>query len=723
MAMLRDSTVWSGLRSVRRLIERHPAIIFAIWAGWLSATYWALGQASYVRVHDNGNSWLPAKLALSHYGNLLDCWDRFAACGSDRFADWGNRLFDLGFWVLPGWMAHGAIMWLQRFTAGYFTYRVLRENGRVSLVPATYAALTYSLFSQNALNYSWAGLTLYDGFGSCGLPFYLWLLHRQQPPLATVQYIVAFGGGVLFSLVCHYSMSLFILVALPLWFGFVLPRRELSFWVCLCMFLAGWAVAGMVDIIPAALNASESQRAHWSIDSPFRHDFGYNLAFASRLIWENIVSVLLIAVALVAARVRSKALLGVTGCAVGCVLYVLVYPNLTRIAFNHVGFVRGFQLDRIYLIVPFFLIAGSAFALEELLSLQTFKVAAWRWPCWLATVATVSTLAASVSINWRILNHTSSVNFASFSSLYRQPALAQLKAANSGKEPFRVASVGGGASGLEAGFVWAHGLESADGFMQVYPERFHQYWERVIMPVMSTDRYVSNFFHYFGDCAYLFVPSSGLNASEIDFQKYYRLELLSLANVRYLISERPIHDSRLSLLPSTCRDKQFQWESLPKLEKLVSHIRGTFPGSPLYIYENTQCLPRFFLAQTAEVLPTEKSVLDGLSEASIQQLQSTAYLSRKEVTNIPVSQLTEIVHGTVEVKVYGADRIRLEVMASAPCLLMNSTSYSPYWKAVVNGVPAEIIPADHTFQAVMLKAGESIVEFEYKPSYAFWKNL
>ena len=68
-------------------------------------------------------------------------------------------------------------------------------------------------------------------------------------------------------------------------------------------------------------------------------------------------------------------------------------------------------------------------------------------------------------------------------------------------------------------------------------------------------------------------------------------------------------------------------------------------------------------------------------------------------------------------------RIRVEVMASAPCLLMNSTSYSPYWKAVVNGVPAKIIPADHTFQAVMLKGGESIVEFEYRPSYAFWKNL
>lgn len=53
-------------RRPRRLAG--PAFIFAAWALWLSFPYLAFGPASYVKVHDCGDSLLPALLSVARGG-------------------------------------------------------------------------------------------------------------------------------------------------------------------------------------------------------------------------------------------------------------------------------------------------------------------------------------------------------------------------------------------------------------------------------------------------------------------------------------------------------------------------------------------------------------------------------------------------------------------------------------------------------------------------------
>ena len=81
----------------------------------------------------------------------------------------------------------------------------------------------------------------------------------------------------------------------------------------------------------------------------------------------------------------------------------------------------------------------------------------------------------------------------------------------------------------------------------------------------------------------------------IKFSDLFNLNLLSLANVKYVISTVPLADPDLVLLPSTIRDTQLQWRQKPKLSRYLDVVRGRSPGTPLYIYENQRVLPRFFV--------------------------------------------------------------------------------------------------------------------------------
>ncbi|HXA80009.1 MAG TPA: hypothetical protein VNV14_01965 [Opitutaceae bacterium] len=63
--------------------------------------------------------------------------------------------------------------------------------------------------------------------------------------------------------------------------------------------------------------------------------------------------------------------------------------------------------------------------------------------------------------------------------------------------------------------------------------------------------------------------------------------------------------------------------------------------------------------------------------------------------------------------------IELHVYSSAPALLVVAEAWYPGWRATVNGVPAEVLPANVWMRAVCVPAGESRVELHYvEPSLA-----
>lgn len=81
------------------------------------------------------------------------------------------------------------------------------------------------------------------------------------------------------------------------------------------------------------------------------------------------------------------------------------------------------------------------------------------------------------------------------------------------------------------------------------------------------------------------------------------------------------------------------------------------------------------------------------------------------------------VNGEVTWLERGPDRLRLEVSAERPTLLVVADNWYPAWKARVNGVSVPVLRAYHTLRAVPLPAGTSQVELWYETRLVRWASL
>ncbi len=57
----------------------------------------------------------------------------------------------------------------------------------------------------------------------------------------------------------------------------------------------------------------------------------------------------------------------------------------------------------------------------------------------------------------------------------------------------------------------------------------------------------------------------------------------------------------------------------------------------------------------------------------------------------------------------------VQVRAGRPAYLVLTDNYYDGWVADVDGTPASVLPAYHTFRAVPVPAGEHSVRFRFKP--------
>jgi len=626
---------------VGQWLHSHVAIIFLLWSVWLAFEYFGFGPASYVRIHDNGDSILPARLAWATLSDgQLGYWDPLRASGVDWVAARGvNGIINLPFVMLPGWLAYGLMMWLQRFVAGYFTFRLLKESLKLDTLPALYAGLAYSFFAQDTINGSWAGFTLYNDLTLPGLPFFLWAMIQMNGGNTFRSYIYVAGLGVLFSAISFNGFALFLIPVFVFYLTFVTDKSTKRSWVILTIFIVAWLLSELPTLWSSFLNAPLSHRADWISNSPLsaqKNTLGWlgKLSFVRGLVWDNALSLGLASVGLIVSRGRDRRLVFLSCAVIFCLGFILSYPFLKMIVDPYLGFLSGFQFDRVYLVVPFLVIVCGAIGVH-LVSLDwrlvLTRTMAYRYGLSVRTLLVMSAIGLiawqSLNVKDRTLSEMS--RGSNFATLYRHPDLKQLAENKKTLSPFRVAtiSIPWGRHVQHPAYAWAYALESADGYVGLYPQRYQDFWEQVIAPLIAKDQKRYNYFHYWGNRIYLFSPSSGFpNSDQMHFSDYYDVNLLSLANVRYVISPLPIRDKVLTLLPSHLRDEQLTWRDRRFRYKLLGMLKGQYPGIPLYIYENPRVLPRFFLAGHAQRFDKSTQVLTALRQASYDDLRSTAYL-------------------------------------------------------------------------------------------------
>jgi hypothetical protein len=199
--------------------------------------------------------------------------------------------------------------------------------------------------------------------------------------------------------------------------------------------------------------------------------------------------------------------------------------------------------------------------------------------------------------------------------------------------------------------------------------------------------------------------------------------LLSLANVRFILSPRPLVDDRLRLVSSRVATAPPRGpKELSRRRRLLKLLRGEVPWLPLYVYENREVLPRFFLVGRARVFDGREQLLDSLASAGPEELRSTAFVSRQDVQAAEIESL-DAMGGTVTCRSLADDRILLDVDATGPGLLVVTQNFSRYWHAHVDGSKRPLIPVDHAFQGLFVPGGKHEVVLSYEPPYSIRLGL
>lgn len=699
----------------RDLFIKYSYIFFGIWALWLALEYLGLGPFSFVKIHDFGNSTFPMRIGLAQglLENGLSGWFPQVVCGIDRLSTTQLDIFQIDsllYLAFPGWLTQGLIVFIQRFLAGYFTYRLCKDVLKFNELTSLVAGLVYSMsffYYQSQF------------FGEAGFPFILWSLERIAGRNGALPYVFAGLLGVLVSLSSSVSLNVpFILSIGLLWFLLVRRLYSRRFWSLYIVFAAVVVICKVPAVWSLFVNAPLSQRADRG-----EFEFFLNLRWLgwgqNSVYYLTAFSYLFGFVTLCLYKFRERVLLMMMALMIFCgIVANSLYLLIVQL---ELGLFEGFHFGRFALLVPFFSTIILAYCLHLLPSVpgaEKLEKAArriTRYPVQnvLAVVIIIVVVASSLVVKYHNLydwgggrNYT--VNF-------DNPAMRELSADMEGSPPFRVATIH--YRYLKPSYAMAYGLETVDGYIVIYPQTYQDYWGKVTAPLNNKDDYRKYWFEIGGKNVYLDNPSDGAfnTISEVPFSDYYNLDLLSLANARYIISMLPVVNEHLTLryhhVGAEIPEPALSWSSI---RKGLDYNFGD--GMTLYIYENELYLPRFFITGNVSVFEDSDALLEALEITGVDTLRSTCFMEKEDIQNIDIERIT-FSEGQVTLAEYSPDRIVLTAELDGPGILVVTNNYNPDWTCRVDGVEKDIFPVYHTFQGIYLDETSSRIELEYAPPF------
>ncbi|MEO5354518.1 MAG: DUF6044 family protein [Magnetococcus sp. XQGC-1] len=711
-------TVWTGNQWL---------LFWFIWSLLISSVYWILGPYSYVRIQDTADFNLPYRIAAARdlltYG--VTWWQPLFSGG---MPSWALPLAD-GFLIngppfllLPPWMAYGVVMWLQRFLAAYFGFRLCRDSLKLHPVAALFGGLAFSLNTWSVEDW-----TLYDGLGPAGTPFFLWLFARCLRASPVRGWLGAFFLGLFVSLVTSAALyTVFLWGALPFWFVVVQREPLRRSWGHFGLFILGSALAAAPSVVALLIYLPQTARTQplqtpppglWTLWSAAWE------TIQTRYVLPNLGFLVLLGLGLSLRKHRDSlpwrllalflfASVGAEALYIGQMMFPGIWPSSK-------GNLKDFSQFTLLLGV----LCGAAGLSLVLAQLTRWSENVNRKLLGLVTlgVLVLSILAwkhSAYLLSLRLPTDNYSVNF-------DNQSIKSLEAFKR-EGPFRLATIGArlptvkSASGnqIYPGYVFAYGFESADGYYRMHSARLRRFWLRVIAGVLDKDpKLVDRVMKW----QYLFAPLDGAfdRMAAVPVADWYNLNMLSLFNTRFLLSHWPLQHPSLRLIhrPSVEGAKRQAWGPLNRRHNVLRVLREGPPPHAIYLYENMDVLPRAYFVGDIQVFADPEILLDQVARAPLERLRKVAFMEQGDVVGLVGTQ-SGLAQGTVAISRPRPDKVVLAAKTEGPAMLVLTDIFDPFWRLWINGQEKKLYPVYHLFRGIFLEqSGDHEVILEYWPPY------
>jgi hypothetical protein len=696
------------------------------WAYWVSFEHLAYGPSSYFRLHDTADAHGAFFVGQAAYArrDRPGNWAPSAGAGVDARANAKNSMpvVDAAFRAAPRWWLPGLYLCVQTFIAAFGALVFLRRHG-VSIAPAVVAALSFSLAFDGMGAHS--GFYLGLGLIISGLPLLFMGLVWTGMQTRAVAAAVAAVAGVFLGLSASAILIIPSLLLAGLWIRFVEPGRTRRHALVLAVCAASVLLMAVPSIAAMAMHAPESHRTLWPLLPVGVVDQAqlWTEQQSATMVLLRVHAPFLIAAAVgwLVSGFRNRSL----NLLFGLALAILLHTSLSLPARSLAQWVyeplATFALDRLSIaFLPFLAVAAGAVGLQQCFTFVAARENRFGRRLGTAAVGMACVAIAAIVVDRSVLvnadRETSRRDGENYGAFFQRPELIALADHVSGQPPLRVATFADAnwGAGQHPAFAWAYGLDTADGYLNLYPRRYHAFWAQLIKPTLDFDDGLREYFEHWGNRFYLFNALLDSNDPQ-PAREAFNLNLLSLANVRYVISAVALQDPLLTEWRG--RDRPVPAPQVPG--EAAPSVR------PLLVYENRAWLPRFFVTTRSRTFRRGDELLAAMAAASPEQLRDTVFLEVADAAGAPgtapdvVGAAPPAPASTVHVRRYSADLIELEVDAGADGMLVATNSYNRFWRGFVNGAAVPVVPADYAFQGLPIRAGKSQVRLVYDPPYAF----
>lgn len=128
------------------------------------------------------------------------------------------------------------------------------------------------------------------------------------------------------------------------------------------------------------------------------------------------------------------------------------------------------------------------------------------------------------------------------------------------------------------------------------------------------------------------------------------------------------------------------------------------------VMENPNALPRAWLVSNVVVAPDDRAI-ETMRSPSFD-FRTTALLPEPPEAGLGGG----VPQGGAQVVEHAPDRVLVRARTDRRALLVLADNYYPDWQARIDGQPAELLRANHTFRGVVLEPGEHEIEFRFEPT-------